>query len=112
MKPDLVLEEKATGRLIVLDTKFTANSLIRNQWGDEVYDSSHLYQLYAYLKTQEHLSEQHKNAFGILLYPAVNRSILSEKIELQDKILRVECIDLTTEWQAIEQRLLDIILTE
>ena len=33
MVPDLVLEEKSSGQLVILDTKFTAHSLVENQWG-------------------------------------------------------------------------------
>jgi 5-methylcytosine-specific restriction enzyme subunit McrC len=109
MKPDLVFEEKKTGRIIVLDTKFTASSLITTKWGDQVFNSSHLYQLYAYLKTQEHLSEQHRCATGILLYPSINQSRLSERIVLQGQTLRIETVDLTASWQDIENSLLDII---
>src|SRR5512138_3103675 len=71
MIPDLVLQETSSNRIMIIDTKFTAHSLVENQWGKPVFDSSHLYQLYAYLKSQEHLSEAHSSAVGVLLYPAV-----------------------------------------
>jgi len=108
MQPDLIIENNQSGNMIVLDTKFTAKSLIETQWGKSVFDSSHLYQLYAYLNTQDHISERHHKASGILLYPTVNYQ-LSEKIELTDHILRIECVDLTANWQDIEQRLFDLI---
>lgn len=108
MVPDLVLQEKSSSQLVILDTKFTARSLIENQWGKEIFDSSHLYQLYAYLKSQEHLSEAHRRALGILLYPAIHGTF-SERIELQDHVIRIECIDLTTSWQDIETQLLHLI---
>jgi 5-methylcytosine-specific restriction enzyme subunit McrC len=108
MVPDLVLQEKSSGQLIILDTKFTAHSLVENQWGKPVFDSSHLYQLYTYLKSQEHLSEGHRSASGILLYPAIQYAF-SERIELQDHLMRIECIDLSAPWQDIEGHLLDLI---
>lgn len=108
MRPDLVLEENETGRIVILDTKFTAKSLKTNQWGKEIFDSSHLYQIYAYLKTQEHFSEQHRQMTGILLYPAI-RGELSEKIKLQGQHIRIECVDLAVSWQRVEQRLLDVM---
>ena len=111
MYPDLVLQQKSSGQLIILDTKFTAHSLVENQWGREIFDSSHLYQLYAYLKSQEHLSVGHRSASGILLYPAIH-DILSERIELQDHVMRIECIDLSAPWQDIEGHLLDLIVGE
>ncbi|MEW6403992.1 MAG: hypothetical protein AB1649_19530, partial [Chloroflexota bacterium] len=56
MIPDLVLQEKSSRRLIILDTKFTARSLVENRWGRPILDSAHMYQLYAYLRSQEHVS--------------------------------------------------------
>jgi len=108
MVPDLVLQERSSQQLIILDTKFTPHSLVENQWGKPLFDSSHLYQLYAYLKSQEHLSEAHRVASGLLLYPAVG-SKLSEQIELQDHVIRIESVDLATPWQEIEIALLELI---
>ena len=110
MVPDLVLQETSQGydRLMVLDTKFTAQSLVGNQWGKPIFDSSHLYQLYAYLKSQEHLSEAHRNAVGILLYPAVGAK-LSEQIELQGHVIRIESVDLSAHWQEIEKSLIELV---
>ncbi len=110
MIPDIVLQEKpaGSGRMIVLDTKFTAHSLAENRWGKAVFDSSHLYQLYAYLKSQEHLSEAHRTAVGILLYPAV-RNKFSEKVRLQDQVIRLESVDLAATWQDIERQLMELV---
>ncbi len=109
MRPDLMLEEKTSGRILILDTKFTAQSIIQNQWGKQEFDSSHLYQLYAYLKTQEHLSESHRQAEGILLYPSVAGNTLSQKIQLQEMSIRIERVDLSAAWQDIENQLLEIV---
>jgi McrBC 5-methylcytosine restriction system component len=108
MQPDLIIQDNRSGEIIVLDTKFTAKSLLENEWGREVYDSSHLYQLYAYLSSQKHMSGEHQKASGILLYPSV-RHKLSERIELQDHVIRIECVDLAASWQDIEQHLLNLI---
>jgi 5-methylcytosine-specific restriction enzyme subunit McrC len=109
MIPDLVLQETSTDQILIIDTKFTAHSLIENQWGKPVYDSSHLYQVYAYLKSQEHLSEAHHHAVGILLYPAV-QARLSERIELRDHLMRIESIDLAAPWQEVERQLLEVVV--
>lgn len=108
MVPDLVLQETSSGRLMIIDTKFTVHSLVENQWGKSVFDSSHLYQLYAYLKSQEQVSEAHRNAVGVLLYPAVN-SRLAEEIELQDHVIRIETVDLAAPWQEVEKQLLEVV---
>ena len=111
MQPDLIIQENRSGEIIVLDTKFTAKSLIENEWGKEIFDSSHLYQLYAYLSSQNHVSPEHGRATGILLYPAVHRH-LSEKVELQDHMIRIESVDLAQPWQDIETQLLGLIITK
>jgi len=108
MQPDLILENYSSGNMLILDTKFTAKNLIENQWDKQVFDSSHLYQIYAYLKSQEHVSERHGQAIGILLYPTVDNHV-SERIELEDHIIRIESVDLTTPWQDIERQLLEIV---
>jgi 5-methylcytosine-specific restriction enzyme subunit McrC len=108
MVPDLLLQDKMSKRIILLDTKFTAHSLVENQWGKPVYDSSHLYQMYAYLKSQEHVSEAHRLASGILLYPAVGRAF-SETISLPEHVIRIESIDLAAPWEDVERQLLELI---
>lgn len=108
MIPDLVIQNRSTRQIIILDTKFTAESLVENQWAKPVYDSAHLYQLYAYLRSQEHLSNEHRAATGILLYPAA-RYQFSESVRLQDHTLRMECVDLAAPWQEMERQLLEIV---
>jgi hypothetical protein len=65
--------------------------------------------LYAYLKTQEHLSEKHARATGILLYPTVSKIHLAERISIQDQNFLVQTIDLSMPWQDIECKLIDTI---
>ena len=108
MIPDVVMQERASGKMIILDTKFTPHSLAENPWGKPVFDSSHLYQIYAYLKSQEHLSEAHRTAVGILLYPAVHNRF-SEQVKLQDQVIRLESVDLAAPWQEIEKQLLELV---
>jgi len=108
MVPDLVLQKLSSDRILIIDTKFTAHSLVENQWGKPIFDSSHLYQVYAYLKSQEHLSEAHRNAVGILLYPTV-RARLAERIELRDHVIRIETVDLAAPWQEVEGQLVEIV---
>jgi 5-methylcytosine-specific restriction enzyme subunit McrC len=108
MKPDLVLEEKSSKRTIVLDTKFTPQTVM-NQFGSEKFQSSHLYQMYAYLKTQEELSDQKKLASGILLYPRSIKNNINTCIELLSHTINISCIDLSKPWQDIERDLLNIV---
>ena len=102
MKPDLVLQHKETKRRVILDTKLTANCLNETQSGKLKVSSGHLYQLYAYLRSQE---ESWGEMTGMLLYPAVKYR-LSKTVEMHGHRLRWETIDLSQEWKAIEDDLL------
>ena len=107
MYPDLTLQHQTSGHLIILDTKFTAKILVTGRWGNQTFNRDHLFQIYAYLKSQEHQSENHKTATGILLYPTVEHD-LSESITIQGHTLRWETVDLSQHWEEIESDLLDI----
>ncbi len=111
MKPDLILEYKKTGQIIIIDTKFTKNSLKEAQGGKLKFDSSHMYQIYTYLRTQEEKSNAHKKASGILLYPTVNK-YLPQKTSIQGHTIGWETIDLAQPWEQIENNLLDLINIE
>lgn len=107
MQPDIFLKNNANNRTIILDTKFMPQTS-KGRW-KETFHSSNLYQIYAYLKTQEHISEKHQRAEGVLLYPASGSSKYSERVRLQNHIIRIENIDLTMDWEDIERSLIALI---
>jgi 5-methylcytosine-specific restriction enzyme subunit McrC len=109
MRPDLILSNKSTRRMVVLDTKFTAKSLVKNLFGKDIFDSAHLYQIYAYLRTQEALSDNHRYATGILLYPSVGIN-LRETIRLNDHQILILTINLAQPWSGIEKDLLEFLV--
>ena len=52
MRTDIVLDDKAARRRSVIDTKF--NAIVTNGWyREESLRSGYLYQMYAYLRSQE-----------------------------------------------------------
>ncbi len=107
MSPDLVLTHKVTSKRVVLDTKFTQHILVPGAWNNLVFSRDHLFQLYAYLRSQEETSDHHRTATGILLYPTVNHR-LSEFVSIQGHEFRWETIDLAQPWEEIEEDLLKI----
>mgnify|MGYP001440329929 CR=1 FL=1 len=108
MIPDLIMEHAPTGCRIVLDTKFTKNVLVTNLSNNERFSSGDLYQIYAYLRSQENVSvSTPKKCTGILLYPTVNRSV-SEAIRLQGYTFRWETVNLAQPWDKIEAALLQL----
>jgi 5-methylcytosine-specific restriction enzyme subunit McrC len=109
MYPDLTLQHDVSGHLIILDTKFTAKSLVAGWWGNLTFNRNHLFQIYAYLQSQEHCSQHHESSTGILLYPTVGHA-LSTAVSIQGHEIRWETIYLAQQWEEIEKNLLAIPL--
>jgi 5-methylcytosine-specific restriction enzyme subunit McrC len=107
MKPDIVMRHKQTGQLVIIDTKFTGKSLTAGQFGNLTFNRDHIFQIYAYLRSQEEKSPEHQSSVGMLLYPSVDFH-LSEQTRIQGHPLRWETVDLTKPWQEIEASLIQI----
>lgn len=108
MKTDIVLDEQGTGRRIVIDTKFT--SILQSGWHrDETLCSAHLYQIYAYLRSQvgrEDRSADH--AEGLLLHPAIG-DVFDESATIQGHRIRFATVDLAASAMEIRKQLLRTI---
>ena len=69
METDIELLHRTTGRKIVIDTKFTT-MLKPSQYRERALRSGYLYQIYAYLRTQEEAYSPWPTE-GVLLHPTV-----------------------------------------
>jgi 5-methylcytosine-specific restriction enzyme subunit McrC len=107
MKPDIAMRHKVSGQRVVIDTKFTGKSLVAGQFGNLRFNRDHIFQIYAYLRSQEEESREHQSAIGMLLYPSVDFH-LSEQTRIQGHLLRWETVDLTKPWQEIEASLIQL----
>ena len=106
MQTDIVLDRE--DRRLVIDTKFT-RLLTRNTQGWDRLKSSHLYQLYAYLRSQEGVDAAADDAAGLLLYPALElQGEVEEAVTLQGHRLRFATVDLAAEPQAWRTRLIQL----
>ncbi len=75
MKTDISISQMAAPyRRIIVDTKYSVHTLSLN-FGVQKFKSEDLYQMYAYLRTQEHVSSPHQIAEGILLYPTTSYDV-------------------------------------
>lgn len=92
-------------RRLVIETKFSTTSMATSQYGKATFKSGNLYQLYAYLRTQEDASTAHRSAEGLLLYPTT-KSNFEEVMQVQGHRIRVATLDLGAPWSDIEARLL------
>lgn len=109
MKTDIILENAVDNRRIVIDTKFTS-ILAHGKYGKDTFKSSHLYQLYTYVRTQEKNSDPlSASSEGMLIYPATGQTI-RESIQLSGHKMTAATIDLTRPAVEVRQQLLDVVL--
>jgi 5-methylcytosine-specific restriction enzyme subunit McrC len=106
MKTDIYLESKE--RRIIIDTKYYADAL-QQHLGSASFRSGHLYQLFAYLRNEAVAGKHATPAEGMLLYPQVGSS-LDARYSIHSHPVRLATIDLAQSWQAIDQRLKELVL--
>ena len=103
-----LIEKQLPRRRLIIDTKYHTETLAARRDGGAKVKSENLYQLYAYLRTQEHLTDAHRTAEGLLLYPTTSRE-LDEVIIVQGHRIRAATVDLGAGWENIETRLLALV---
>lgn len=109
MKTDIIIDNTQTRKRLVIDTKF--NSILTNGWyRDETLRSSYMYQIYAYLRSQENTGDSlNVNASGCLLHPSIDK-MLCESIEIQGHVIHFVTVDLSAGAQEIRQQLESVAL--
>ena len=108
MRTDIVLEHCPSGRRIVIDTKF--NAILTSGWyREETLRSGHLYQIYAYLRSQAGQGDSMADrAEGVLLHPSVGRSV-DETAVIQGHAIRFATVDLAAPSATIRRQLLEVV---
>lgn len=71
MLTDIVIDVPAIDGRLIIDTKFTS-VLGTGRFGDASLKSGYLYQMYAYLRSQEGRDSRSDTAAGMLLHPAID----------------------------------------
>ncbi len=108
MRTDVTIEWAVPERRLVIDAKYYGKTLAARYGNLPKFHSTHLYQLYAYLRTQEHRGGTYRDAGGMLLYPTTS-STLRETMRVQGHEIRVATLDLSRPWAEIEQELLGLV---
>ena len=114
MKTDIVLEcpdreNPTAGRRIVIDTKFTS-ILTPSRYRDEAFRSGFIFQIYAYLRSQERDEDSlSQDAAGMLLHPSVEGDV-HETAVIQGHEVRFVTVNLAAGSREIRNRLLDIVI--
>lgn len=105
MITDLILENSKANYRLIVDTKCT--SIFKKSSRSFITD--HLYQLYAYVRSQEKIDDPLSfSASGMLLYPTVDESI-NEHTLIQGHQLNFSTIDLRQENLKIKDCLLSLL---
>lgn len=93
-------------RRIVIDTKFTSITKT-NQFGDLKLRSGYVYQIYAYLMSQERFETVPKSE-GLILHPVVGEQA-DEGVVIQGHRIRFATVDLAADSVTIADQLLEAI---
>ena len=109
MITDIVLRQPADvgEQRIVIDTKFTSITTV-GQHGNQTFKSENIYQMYAYLRSQEDTGDSlWRHATGALLYPSLGVNY-NEAAIIQGHRVRFATVDLASDSQTIRRQLLRI----
>ncbi len=110
MVTDVVLDAPHADQRLVIDTKFTSILGI-GRFGNEGLKSGYLYQMYAYLRSQEGREARWDTAAGLLLHPAIGLQ-LREHVQLQGHKITFATVDLGNSSMAIRSELRRILSTD
>lgn len=108
MRTDVVLFHAETRHRIVIDTKFTS-ILTKGWYREDSLRSGYLYQMYAYLRSQEGNGDLGADkAAGLLLHPSVGEMV-DEAVVIQGHAIRFTTVDLSASAAVIRQQLLRLV---
>ncbi len=109
MQPDIVLRRRgASDQIVVVDTKWYS-SVAPEHYGNLTVHSANLYQMYAYLASQDQESDVHRKATGILLYGQTREGERKLRTRIDEHPFWVETLDLMQEWEEIEEDLVRLV---
>jgi 5-methylcytosine-specific restriction enzyme subunit McrC len=112
MRTDIVIDRRDRHQRLVIDTKFTC-VFARGWYRDQTLRAGYVYQLYAYLRSQEGRTDPTApwadSAAGLLLHPAIDTEV-DESVQIQGHRLRFATVDLTGSHREIRSRLLTLVL--
>ena len=108
MKTDIIIDNIDSAHRIVIDTKF--NSVVTSGWyRDETLRSGYLYQMYAYLRSQEDSDDTlNENAGGLFIHPSIGEDV-NEYVVIDNHKIQFSTVDLAASAIEIREQLLDAI---
>ena len=107
MVTDIVLDAPHADRRLVIDTKFTS-ILGTGRFGDASLKSGYLYQMYAYLRSQEGRGQRWDTSAGLFLHPAIGTQLYEHAI-IQCHSIAFATVDLSGSSAGIRSELRRIL---
>ena len=107
MYPDIYMTH-LSGKIVVLDTKWYSTPVSERYEAESVH-TSNLYQMYAYLASQDYRLGPHRTSSGILLYGQTEIGHRRLRTRIDDHPFWVETLDLYQDWEDIERNLVRLV---
>jgi 5-methylcytosine-specific restriction enzyme subunit McrC len=107
MQTDIILDPP-DGRRLVVDTKF-ASITTSGRFRQTSLKSGYIYQMYAYLRSQEGRNPRWRDASGLFLHPAINDNV-REQVEIQNHPISFATVDLAGTAAGIRNELRSLFL--
>lgn len=105
MRTDIVL--KNNRKTLIIDAKFYSKIILDGYHGSKVLSSSNLYQIYAYVDSQDPYKTD--SVYGMLLYAqTLNDPKINTEEQIVEHTIVIRTIDLNDEWMGIKNTLDDI----
>jgi 5-methylcytosine-specific restriction enzyme subunit McrC len=104
MRTDTIL--KSRDRVIIIDTKYYKETLVKYKGGHPKIRSDHLYQIMSYIHNRHKNNASEPRQEGILLYPVVGGANISLSYNIDGFKVGVETVDLSNNWLEIHNELL------
>jgi 5-methylcytosine-specific restriction enzyme subunit McrC len=104
---DILLDPPNGGHRVIVDTKFSS-ILGSRRFGGASLKSGYLYQMYAYVRSQENLDPRSDDASGLFLHPAIEVTLYEHAV-IQKHSFTFATVDLASSAVAIRRDLRRIL---
>ncbi|WP_245673308.1 5-methylcytosine-specific restriction endonuclease system specificity protein McrC [Endozoicomonas ascidiicola] len=110
MKTDIIIDRRETEDSLIIDTKFTSITT-SSPFRTNSLKSDYIYQMYAYLRSQENPAiPQSLSTTGLLLHPAIDSS-MNEMVEIQGHQIYFCTVDLGERSAVVREQLLNLLMS-
>jgi 5-methylcytosine-specific restriction enzyme subunit McrC len=109
MVTDIILDPPNGRRRVIVDTKFSSILAVR-RFGGASLKSHYLYQMYAYVRSQEGLGAQSDETAGLFLHPAID-TMLYEHAVIQGHSITFATVNLAGPTASVREDLRRILST-